>query len=369
GVNTIACSVTDNAGNGATATETVPLDTVPPATTASTDGLLGNGGWWRSAVDVELTATDATSGVDSTHFTLDTDPAAEGTSLTVEDDGLHTLAYASDDVAGNAEDEHSLAINIDSTPPRISIINPRQGVVYANDVDLPDAPEGPNTVIIGDKTVTADASDALSGVSEVEFYVDKVLRATASAAPYEFAWAAGEEIPGDHSLQAVAYDRAGNSASIAMTVTTVPTPLDIICRDIPPVIDTIRTPGLQIIGLLGDVIQLPDEVTRIVRSLGVVCEPPSNGPGGPGAPCGDVLVDQDGVKVAVTVTPYVDPNGIVHLTWCVWADATAAGHQNAGTAGRVDYIYTQVCQVPFSAWVFTDLPELVQVWKAYRVTC
>ncbi len=92
--------------------------------------------------------------------------------------------------------------NLDSTPPSVSISAPTQGEVVSATL-----------------SITASASDAV-GVDRVEFLVDGAVLASDNAAPYSVSWNAAMAANGTHTLQARAFDLAGNSASsIAITVT------------------------------------------------------------------------------------------------------------------------------------------------------
>src|SRR5205807_7208304 len=65
GTHTVAVTATDAAGNVATATQTINLDTVPPTVSESYSGTAGGNGWYVSRGGDTLTASDATSGVAS----------------------------------------------------------------------------------------------------------------------------------------------------------------------------------------------------------------------------------------------------------------------------------------------------------------
>ena len=90
---TVTRTVADLAGNQTTsASAPVKVDRTPPATTVSAPE-----GWNRSAVDVELGATDNLSGVAGTSFRLDGGEAQTGTTAAIAGDGVHTLEYWSAD--------------------------------------------------------------------------------------------------------------------------------------------------------------------------------------------------------------------------------------------------------------------------------
>jgi hypothetical protein len=89
----------------------------------------------------------------------------------------------------------------DTTPPVVSIGAPAAGATVS-----------------GTTTVSVTASDNV-GLTKVELYVDGVLYGTDTTAPYSFAWNTTQSLNGSHSLQVVAADAAGNTASATRTVT------------------------------------------------------------------------------------------------------------------------------------------------------
>ena len=102
-------------------------------------------------------------------------------------------SFTLDDVAGGG----------DTTAPATSITAPSSGATVS-----------------GTTTVTASASDAV-GVTQVEFYLDNVLKSTDSTAPYSWSWDTTTSSNGAHSLTTKAYDaalNAGISAAVSVTV-------------------------------------------------------------------------------------------------------------------------------------------------------
>lgn len=113
---TIGASVRDLAGNETSASSApVKIDRTAPTTTVSDVS-----DWSNSAVTVKLTAGDSLSGVTATHYQLDKEPVAEGTSVTIDSEGIHTLQVWSVDAAGNVEAQKNLEVKIDKTAPGIS---------------------------------------------------------------------------------------------------------------------------------------------------------------------------------------------------------------------------------------------------------
>jgi M6 family metalloprotease-like protein len=94
-------------------------DWAPPVTTAGG----APSGWRRTPVALGFTATDAGSGVAFTVCRLDGGAWTAQDTLTVPadpghaDDGVHTVAYRSTDLAGNVEAARTVTVRIDTTGP------------------------------------------------------------------------------------------------------------------------------------------------------------------------------------------------------------------------------------------------------------
>lgn len=78
-----------------------------------------------------------------------------------------------------------------------------------------------NSAVSGDVLVTASAGDNV-GVTKMEFYVNGVLQATATASPYFYSWLTSSLATGTYTLMSKAYDAAGNvGQSNSATVTVI----------------------------------------------------------------------------------------------------------------------------------------------------
>ena len=64
-----------------------------------------------------MTATDATSGLDSIRYQVDDGPWNNGDQFTLADEGIHVVRISSTDIAGNVEPSHIFEIRLDSQPP------------------------------------------------------------------------------------------------------------------------------------------------------------------------------------------------------------------------------------------------------------
>src|SRR5207245_3357957 len=117
----------------------LPFDTVPPTTTASTSPLAPNGanGWFTtSPVSVILSSTDdqlvkqitySATGAQTIGST--TVPSAS-TLFQIANQGVTTISFHATDGAGNMEALKTLTVQIDTTPPSISITSPTNGAAY-----------------------------------------------------------------------------------------------------------------------------------------------------------------------------------------------------------------------------------------------
>jgi hypothetical protein len=175
-------------------------DIIPPITTHSFTGTLGNNGWYVSNVVITLNATDPfppvsfgdgpkpPSGVKQTYYSFDNVNWFNytGVPVTISTDGIYNLYYYSVDNAGNIEAvKGPFNFKMDKTAPTITL----------------------NFTSDGGRrwTLTAEVSDATSGVARVEFYVDDVPIGNVTTAPFVITGKGGK------LAQAIAYDNAGNS--------------------------------------------------------------------------------------------------------------------------------------------------------------
>lgn len=212
---------------------TVRIDTAPP-TSALEIGAPSyrdaTGTWVTSHTPFALDATDRHCGVARVERALDDGPfePVEGPFTLGLADGPHTLATRAADCAGNVEAAHALALRLDSTPPRVALARPEPGVVYAQDTEVarsrgtPAADAAP-TVVLGNLTVVADASDAGVGLARVEFLVDGEVAFVDTSPPYAFVWRTADLVLGPHTLAVRAVDRLNHAALAEANVTVVPT--------------------------------------------------------------------------------------------------------------------------------------------------
>jgi hypothetical protein len=195
----------DNAGNERIRSETVRVDLTPPTVTAHPDPD-GMNGWYTSNPVIPLSANDALSGVLSGSLRYRINGAATwttGSSLSIVEDGTHTVNLQVDDAAGNTGTD-SFNVRVDTTPPELSI-------------DVSSAVPVQNGWHVEPVTAGAVASDATSGIDLVEYRVENAVASTARAGRFspapQSAWVTGDHLTltdGDHLVTMRATDVAGN---------------------------------------------------------------------------------------------------------------------------------------------------------------
>ncbi len=112
GSHSIEYYATDLAGNNeSTHTVTFHIDTVAPVTSAQVTGTLAGDGSYLSSVTVTLTASDATSGVQSEQYRVDGGSwRTYSVPFALGGNGTHVLDYFATDVAGIAENVRGQSI-------------------------------------------------------------------------------------------------------------------------------------------------------------------------------------------------------------------------------------------------------------------
>lgn len=123
-------------------------------------------------------------------------------------DGNYILSAKSYDTSGNIGQSSNVTVSVinDTTAPSVAITTP-----YSN------------ATIGGTVVVNASASDNI-GVSKVEFYLNGILKSTATTAPYSFSWNTTTAANGAYTLSAKAYDasgKIGQSPDVVVTVSNV----------------------------------------------------------------------------------------------------------------------------------------------------
>jgi thermitase len=194
----------------AAASYTPPPDTTPPTASITAPGA---GATVSGTAAIDVSATDNVGVVrvdlyvDGALFAADTaSPFSFAWDTTTASNGSHTLQATAADAAGNSASSAAIAVTVsnilpDTAPPSVAFSAPAAGATVSGTI-----------------TVTANATDNV-GVTKVDFYVDGVLSATDSSTPYSVAWDTTKSANGSHTLEALASDAAGNTATTTISVT------------------------------------------------------------------------------------------------------------------------------------------------------
>jgi hypothetical protein len=109
-----------------------------------------------------------------------------------------------------------------------------------------------------------------------------------------------------------------------------------LCRDVPRIVETVRVPVDDAIGLLGETIPLPDVVKRVLVQAGFKCDPRS-GSGGSGERCEDLVVTND-ARVTFGAHVHVDDRyGSARGSECASASTSVTGSHSARQNGEVTF--------------------------------
>jgi hypothetical protein len=186
GAITLTSTCKDLAGNSASDTRTVHVDTTAPTDNPVVTPAPNGAGWNNSNVTVNWNWTDSRSGIDPNNCTQSSTSAGEG---------AITLTSTCKDLAGNSASD-TRTVHVDTTAPVVTFAG--NAATYSVDQSV---------------SISCLASDALSGVASNT--------CTNVSAP---AWSLGL---GTHTLSATATDNAGNlgSGSTSFTVTVNATSL------------------------------------------------------------------------------------------------------------------------------------------------
>jgi len=123
--------------------------------------------------------------------------------------------YDPEEVYGNVSYSpwlvEEVTINIDAVPPSLRIMSPQNESWIHENVDI-----------------SAEVSDAESGVKEVLFYIDGQLVYTDTNAPYRYLWDTRQLSDGQHTIRLVAYDNEDNrnASEIIVNLDNTPPQID-----------------------------------------------------------------------------------------------------------------------------------------------
>jgi len=171
----------------------IKIDTTPPVTTHTFDGLMGESGWFIDDVTVTLSARDVTSGVNYTMYKInDSDWEKYNESFVITKDGTYTISYYSVDLAGHKEINRTAILKIekDDDPPITE--HDFSGIV------------GKNDWYVSDVMVTLNAEDNAAGVASTHYKLDDDIEWQ----NYTGLFYVTED--GDHTIMYYSVDNVGN---------------------------------------------------------------------------------------------------------------------------------------------------------------
>ncbi len=187
-------------------------DKNPPYLKMVVSGSEGNNGWYVGNVTVYLNATDNESKIKELKYRINGGTWFDYVMpVKLQKDGIYLLECYAKDGSSNVRCTN-MTIKIDKTAPSISFLNFEPGYIYFRGKKFitPRIPR--DTMVIGKYTVEVEASDALSGLEKVEFYIGDSLEGEKESAPFEF----DLHGIGIYNITAVAYDYAGNYNSVSV---------------------------------------------------------------------------------------------------------------------------------------------------------
>ena len=161
GTHTLSYWSVDLAGNTESAhSSVVKVDSAAPTTQISPTGSVGTNGWFRSGVQVSLSASDNNqSGVASTSYSVDGGATQTyAGAFAINNEGIHEVNFWSVDALGNTEAQRSATVKIDFTAGTLQ--KSLSGVL------------GNLNYYTTPVQVTMTASDLLSGVANIFYRID-----------------------------------------------------------------------------------------------------------------------------------------------------------------------------------------------------
>ncbi|MCD6171717.1 MAG: Ig-like domain-containing protein [Thermoplasmata archaeon] len=190
----------------------VKKDREAPYLKVDFDGI-SNNGWYRSNVTVTIHAIDNKSGVKEIKYRMDGDIWRDYIMpVKIKESGEHLFECYAKDKKGNMAYINK-TLKIDKIKPKISFQNFEAGHTYLWGRGKTTLRIPKDTMIIGSMDINVNASDSLSGMQKVEFYLGDEMQFSDNSPPYS--WHLGKTI-GVYNITAIAYDIAGNENAITI---------------------------------------------------------------------------------------------------------------------------------------------------------
>ena len=180
-------------------------DTTPPTSSISLSGTVGENSWYKTSVNLTISASDSGSGVDYSQCNLNgTGWKTYNGTFNVSVNGTNTVQYRSVDNSGNWESTKSKTIKIDNVAPiNPTAVNP--GCVASTGV-------WQNTC--SDPTFSwSGASDATSGVAGFQYYWGTSSTGTSTSYTTGTSYNPAAVGEGTYYLRIRTKDNAGNYAA------------------------------------------------------------------------------------------------------------------------------------------------------------
>ena len=124
GTHTLNMRATDPAGNIATSSLTLKVDTTNPTITVNAPTADGANDWYISSPTISATPADATSGVVSLMYQLDGNAGVSGSQARINSSGTHTLVWIASDNAGHTYTSPVTNIKVDLSDPTLIVTQP-----------------------------------------------------------------------------------------------------------------------------------------------------------------------------------------------------------------------------------------------------
>jgi hypothetical protein len=173
--------------------------------------------WYTSCVKIKLTATDDIAGVAHIYYELDGVQYEYTGLITICEDGDHTFCFWAVDTEGNTEAKQCLPpFRIDLTGPTVSITAPQTGYLYLMGNQLFKLKSGKTIFLFDGIPVTASVTAQDAAIDVVRFYLDDVLLAEDTTAPYSVVLSTKHSGPA--VIKVTAIDTVGHSASATLNI-------------------------------------------------------------------------------------------------------------------------------------------------------
>jgi hypothetical protein len=209
GINTIQYRATDQAGNSTeTAIQEIKVDTTTPVINTNTTGTSGLNSWYITNVVISATSSDVTSGISTFEINLNnTGFTTFGLQPVTLNDGIHSVQYRAIDNAGNTYTTTAQEIKVDTTTPSLSLTT--------------NGTKGQNGWYVSHPNVTPTATDAGSGISDIEYKLNNGI--------FTLYTSALQFMDGINTYQFSVTDNAGNTTttpSLTLKVDTIAPVID-----------------------------------------------------------------------------------------------------------------------------------------------